>query len=417
MYAPSHTALLVFIVLVTGCGTWPDHGSKTNVTETSVTRRTELADLTISNVRVYREPGAPLTEPLNISIDDGVIIAMKGGEPIASEKVIDASGKVATAGLWNSHVHFTNPDLRTQSQQILHDMLIQYGFTTVVDTGSNLPDTLALSRQIENQELVGPRILLASGMFVFTDGTPAYLPEGILPELGTSEEASRAVDEVLDAGAHGIKIFSGSAQLGQRPNIYLPPEIIRAVADTAHARGAFVVSHPTDRIGLENAIQNGVDILAHTAPDAGSLGEEIVAVMLRNRVALVPTLKLWRHEVLRNGGTSDKAIAFQNHGVAQLTEYFGAGGEILFGTDVGYMNDYDPEDEYVLMKNAGMHFNDILESMTTAPASRFGYGSGRLAVGEPADVVIFSDDPAVDITALARVETTVRAGRVLKVAN
>lgn len=29
------------------------------------------------------------------------------------------------------------------------------------------------------------------------------------------------------------------------------------------------------------------------------------------------------------------------------------GGMILFGTDVGYMNDYDPSDEYALMAEAG----------------------------------------------------------------
>lgn len=31
-----------------------------------------------------------------------------------------------------------------------------------------------------------------------------------------------------------------------------------------------------------------------------------------------------------------------------------AGGATLFGTDVGYMGDYDPFDEYTLMARAGM---------------------------------------------------------------
>ena len=44
---------------------------------------------------------------------------------------------------------------------------------------------------------------------------------------------------------------------------------------------------------------------------------------------------------------------------------------MLFGTDVGYMHDYDPTDEYVLMAKAGMSPAQILESLTTAPAARW----------------------------------------------
>jgi hypothetical protein len=36
------------------------------------------------------------------------------------------------------------------------------------------------------------------------------------------------------------------------------------------------------------------------------------------------------------------------------------------------MNDYDPTDEYALMAEAGMTFRQILASLTTAPAERFG---------------------------------------------
>ncbi|MBI4468590.1 MAG: hypothetical protein HY650_04620 [Acidobacteria bacterium] len=46
---------------------------------------------------------------------------------------------------------------------------------------------------------------------------------------------------------------------------------------------------------------------------------------------------------------------------------------ILFGTGVGAgVDDYDPSDEYTLMAEAGMTFRQILASLTTVPAERFG---------------------------------------------
>ena len=57
--------------------------------------------------------------------------------------------------------------------------------------------------------------------------------------------------------------------------------------------------------------------------------------------------------------------------VAELRAYSEAGGEILFGTDVGYLTDYNPAAEYALMQRAGVSFGKILASLATAPASRY----------------------------------------------
>lgn len=63
---------------------------------------------------------------------------------------------------------------------------------------------------------------------------------------------------------------------------------------------------------------------------------------------------------------------------------------VLFGTDVGYMSEYDPTEDYVLMAEAGMTFRQILASLTTAPAERFGASKqlGRVASGLTADLTI-----------------------------
>jgi imidazolonepropionase-like amidohydrolase len=62
-----------------------------------------------------------------------------------------------------------------------------------------------------------------------------------------------------------------------------------------------------------------------------------------------------------------------------------------------------------------MTFQQILASLTTAPAERFGESRrlGRIAAGLEADLVVLEGDPAGDIRALADVRYTLRSGRVI----
>ena len=87
---------------------------------------------------------------------------------------------------------------------------------------------------------------------------------------------------------------------------------------------------------------------------------------------------------------------------------------MLFGTDLGAV-DADPGPEYALMARAGMRFPQILASLTTAPAERFGESSrrGRIASGFEADLVVLGEDPSRDIRALAAVRSSLRAGKVI----
>ena len=71
--------------------------------------------------------------------------------------------------------------------------------------------------------------------------------------------------------------------------------------------------------------------------------------------------------------------------------------------------------ELELMARAGMDFQQILASLTTAPARRFGYAdcSGRIASGMDANRVVLNADPAKDVTALSKVRYVVRKGRIV----
>src|SRR2546422_138451 len=74
-----------------------------------------------------------------------------------------------------------------------------------------------------------------------------------------------------------------------------------------------------------------------------------------------------------------------------------------------------PRYEAELMSEAGMGFRQILASLTTAPAERFGESKqvGRIAAGLQADLVILKDDPSRNLRALTAVKYTLRAGKVI----
>jgi imidazolonepropionase-like amidohydrolase len=71
--------------------------------------------------------------------------------------------------------------------------------------------------------------------------------------------------------------------------------------------------------------------------------------------------------------------------------------------------------EFTLMSQAGMNYRQILASLTTNPARKFGDadGSGRIAKDMKADLVVLSDDPAQEVTAFAKVRITIRNGKIL----
>ena len=142
---------------------------------------------------------------------------------------------------------------------------------------------------------------------------------------------------------------------------------------------------------------------------------ELVARMKAAHMSLIPTLTLFDVEMQRNHASPEGTQQGIALAVSQLHAYASAGGQILFGTDIGCIDHYDTAEEFQLMSRSDMTFPQILASLTTNPAQRFGYGShsGRIAPGFDADLVVLKLDPTADITALSRVAYTIRNGKVL----
>jgi len=384
------------------------------------------SDLALIHAKIYTSPTDPPIEDGTILAHDDRILSVG---PTAQIKiphdatVIDCQGLAVTAGFWNSHVHILTPALLRSSDlssaeltSQLQEMFTRWGFTTVFDVASVLKNTNLIRRRIQAGEVQGPRILTVGEPFWGKGGTPIYVKAFLeanhvsIPDVESTAQATERVQQQIHDGADGIKIFANSIEPNQILN--LPLDLAKAIVTEAHRASKPVFAHVSNDQGSEIALQSGVDILTHTTPSdelwSSSFAQRLVAAHL----ALTPTLTLWDVEATRAKASPDYIETGMTRAARQLQAFSDAGGQVLFGTDIGYIDQFDTSEELIWMSRAGLTFQQLLASLTTNPAGRFGYSShsGRLAQGMDADFVVLDSDPARDVTALSKIHQVFRAG-------
>jgi imidazolonepropionase-like amidohydrolase len=395
-------------------------------TLTAPNLRADDSDWTLRAKRAYLSPETAPRDNVVVGIAADRIRQVQAADSAqrASEHS-GCDGGIVVAGFQNSHVHFMGSEFEAaasaQSSALsaaMRDMLLRYGYTTVVDTGSVPANTFALRRRVDSGEVQGPRILTTGRPLFPAKGLPFYLdhlPHAVLDELAlpeSVEEAVRVVDENISLAANGTKLFIATPQADGSVR-RMDADLIRAVIDRSHRAGRLAMAHPTDAEGVRAGIAGGIDIFVHTI--MGPWPEELVQGIVDNDVAVVPTLKLWGYELAKGGVPDAVRQELIDAALAQVRALSRAGAQILFGTDVGYMTDYDPLDEYVLMERAGMSPMQILASLTTNPARRWSESDqrGRIEPGMQADLVVLDGDPAQDVRNFAKVRCVFRGGRLL----
>jgi imidazolonepropionase-like amidohydrolase len=373
---------------------------------------------------IYLSPTHDVVRDGVVVIERGKVAAVgpRGLVPVPrGSETLDCSGSTIAAGLWNSHVHFferkwadvTSIPAHELSRQ-LEVMLTRYGFTSVFDVGSMWENTRQLRARIESGEVCGPRIR-STGPGLIPPGAlpPAHVVAmmGVMPfpapEIADAAKARAAVKRLIQEGVDGIKLFASSPR-----SETLCESTMCAAVNEAHRSSRPVFAHPESGADLTSALRAGVNVIAHTTPRTGAWDEALLSEIRRTRAALTPTLALWkffaRHDRIR---AQDEVVAIS---AGQLRAWVDCGGAVLFGTDLGAV-DPDPSDEYALMAAAGMNFRELLASLTTVPAARFGDATvlGQIAAGFEADLVVFEGDPESDVRALADVKYTIRSGKII----
>lgn len=385
-------------------------------------RRPSGPVVAIENVRVYRSPDEPPIEGASLVLRSGRIEAVGRNVrvPPGAEKLAFPDA-VVTAGFWNSHVHFTEPRWQDAAQAApdelaagLREMLTSRGFTTAVDTGSDPRTTLPLRARVASGAVAGPTILTAGSSIFPPNGIPYYvrnsLPEEVLPfvpQPASPAAARRTVEEMIAAGADLIKIFTGSwVERGRVTNMPLP--IARAATAAAHERARLVFTHASNLAGVRVAQRASVDVLAHPPDATSGVDDALLQGLVAQRMSMIPTLKMF--------GTvagADPEYLRPIHAVVRRFREFG--GELLFGTDVGFMSDYSTEEEFRALVDCGLDGRAILRSLTTTPAARMGFAHdrGTIAPALRADLVVLDGDPVEDPERFARIRATIVSGRVV----
>jgi len=373
-------------------------------------------DLAIRDAKVYPSPEAQAINHATILIRGGKITAV--GEHVAiphGVATLPCTGCVVFAGFWNTHVHFTEAkwiDAEHQPEdrltQNMQQMLTLSGFTTVVDTASDPTNTVALRRRIESGEVAGPHIYTAGAGLYPPHAIPYYLkdlPPEILAHLPQPEDpaaASAVVEENIALGTDIVKLFTGSI-VAPGHIVPMPLDIAKAAAAAGHERGQLVFAHPSNLAGTRVAMDSGVDVLAHAPEELEGIDDALLRQMIARHMSMIPTLKLF---------SQDSSIAGIRSVVFKFRQF---GGQLMFGTDTGFLTDYSVTEEYRQLALAGLTFRDVLAMLTTAPAERFHVSKekGRVAIGMAGDLTVLSSDPATDSLAFTQVRYAIRSGKVI----
>jgi imidazolonepropionase-like amidohydrolase len=146
-----------------------------------------------------------------------------------------------------------------------------------------------------------------------------------------------------------------------------------------------------------------MDELAHMLMSPEEIPASLIDEIARAGMAVVPTLSIFF-------GVS-REIA-----IANVRALVGAGGRVVYGTDLGNQGPGPGIDarEVEGMARAGLSGTDIVRSGTVAAAGWLGLADrGRIAPDAVADLVAVDGDPATDPLALTRVRMVWRRGRLV----
>ena len=211
------------------------------------------------------------------------------------------------------------------------------------------------------------------------------------------------IDQNTALGTNVVKLFTGS-YVAPGHVVTMPLGVAKAAVGEGHKHGQLVFAHPSNLEGVRVAMESGVDILAHSPDTVDGIDDTLLSAIVAHHMAMVPTLKLF---------SSADHIDRIRQIVARVHSL---GGDLLFGTDTGFLPDDSVAEEYRQLALAGLSFRDVLTMLTIAPAAklRLPPGEGTLQSGAPGDLTILASDPAVGkMEDFTNVRYTIHAGKVI----
>jgi imidazolonepropionase-like amidohydrolase len=308
---------------------------------------------------------------------------------------------------------------------------LEAGITSVRNLGhSGYDGDAALRDAIADGRVPGPRIQAATRKLTPPGGQAFALRPEVAPQIvdleflpvSGAEDARKAVREALVAGADVIKVVMDVETR------VLALDETRAIVDEAHRSKLKVAAHATTALGIQTAIDAGVDSIEH----ADEASDAMLQAMHDRKIFLGATD--WSVEMLR-----DLYVTPATRGEAQraaledaVTKWTGATRErmararkagVRFVMASDMWMDYPGRSRgraalSVLegLQAEGVPAAEILRAATLEGADLIGWSDriGSLEAGKLADVVATDGDPLTDVAALQTISFVMKGGRVIR---
>ena len=340
----------------------------------------------------------------------------------------DLEAACVTPGLVNAHAHLEasgEPDMMgmisttTRNQRLLRAVenarkSVKAGVTTIRDVGSSNAIAQDVRDAIVEGRIPGPRMRAAGAVLCMTGGHGWPIGRAV----DSPWDARKAVREQMWAGADCIKLIATGGVLtkGAVPgNAQLTPDELSSAIEEAHRHGLRVAAHAIGTQGIKNALRAGVDSIEHGT----LLDDEAIELFKQRNVYLVPTLSaptcILAH--LEDGRQPEyvqkKARGLGEVMAQNLRKAYESGVRFAGGSDAGtpynYHEDYAQEVE-LMWSLLGMTPQQALHAATSVAAELVGLHNGRLAVGEPADLLLLRADAGQDVRALREPQLVLKGG-------